>query len=95
MIQDNTDILLDDEDNILIANGDLVIGKSYWQEVKNIVRLIPGQLKETPMLGPNLVRMINSNVSELELKTVLKRHLEADGKDYDDIKDKLSLKRNG
>lgn len=93
MIQEHEDILLNDDDSLMIANGDFVIGKSYWQEVKNIIRLVSGQLKHVPMLGPNLVRMINSKVSDLEFKTVMKRHLEADGKDYDDIKENLSLKR--
>lgn len=95
MMKQSKDILLGDEDDLMIINADLAIGDSYWQEVKNIVRLVTGQLKQTPRLGPNLVRLINSNVSDLELRNVLKRNIEADGKNYDEIKEQLSLRRNG
>lgn len=89
---ENTDIILTDGDEVAIFNDDLVVGASLWQEVKNIIRLIPGQLKYSPMLGPNLVRMINSKISDEQIKNAIKRNLEADGKDYDEIKNGIRLK---
>lgn len=88
----NTDILLNDEDDITIINGDLAIGESTWQEVKNIIRLIPGQLKYAPMLGPNLIRLINSKVTDIQVKSAIKRNIEADGKDYEQLKNAIKLK---
>ncbi len=89
---ENTDIILTDSDEVAILNDDLVIGASLSQEVKNIIRLIPGQLKFAPMLGPNLIRMIKSKVSDAQIKEAIKRNLEADGKDYDAIKNSIRLK---
>lgn len=90
----NTDILLNEDDELAIVGDDLVVDESKWQEVQNIIRLIPGQLKFAPMLGPNLIRMINSKVSDLQLKDVIKRNLEADGKNYDELKQQIKLKTN-
>lgn len=89
---ESTDIILTDEDDIALAANDIAVGNTYWQEVKNIIRLIPGQLKQTPMLGPNLITLLNSKVSEEWLFGEIKRNIEADGKDYDFIKNNIRLK---
>lgn len=86
------DILLDENDDLLIVNGDFVIGESFDQEVGIILRMCPGELKEDPVLGPQLIRLINSNTSELEIKQLVKLHLARDGKDYEEIKERLKLK---
>lgn len=86
------DMLLDENDDLLIINGDFVIGESFDQEVGIILRMYPGELKEDPVLGPQLIRLINSNTSELEIKQLVKLHLARDGKDYEEIKERLKLK---
>lgn len=88
------DLLLDDTDELLIRDGDLVIGESATQEVGIILRLNQGELKSDPLIGANLIRLINSNVAEAELRRQVKLHLERDGKNYNEIKDLINLKRN-
>ncbi|WP_435135705.1 hypothetical protein [Formosa sp. A9] len=88
------DILLDENDDLLIENGDFKIGESLTQEVGIILRMNQGELKEDPLLGANLIKFINSNVNDNELRTKVKLHLQRDGKNYDDIKNYITLKRN-
>ncbi|MGB1307537.1 MAG: hypothetical protein ACPG6B_01405 [Oceanihabitans sp.] len=85
------DFLLDANDDILIANGDFVLGDSLTQDVGIILRLNQGELKSDPLLGPNLIRHINSNIDEVDLQTVVKLHLQRDGKDYEEIKKYINL----
>lgn len=88
-----TDILLDETDDLRIENGDFVIGESLDQEVSLIIRLNTGELKEDPVLGPNLIRMIKSNISQSEIKKQVKNHLSRDSKDYEVMKDRIILNR--
>lgn len=91
-----TDIMLGPDDDLLI-DGDLVLGESYLQEVGILIRLNPGELKADPVLGPGLIRMVNGKVNANEIKTVVKVHLERDGKNYEDAEKVLQLiaKTNG
>jgi len=88
------DFLLDDQNDLLIKDGDFVVGESLTQEVSIILRLNQGELKSDPLLGANLIRLINSAVSEDQLQTIIKMHLQRDGKDYEDIKKYIQLNRN-
>jgi len=90
MIHGN-DILLDANDDLLITNGDLTIGDSVTQEIGILLRLSQGDLKSDPLLGPNLVRMINGKESKTEARTAVKLHLARDGKDYEDVKSIISI----
>lgn len=87
-----TDILLDENDELRIENGDFVIGESIDQEVSLILRMSKGELKEDPILGCDLLRLINSNITEVELKQIIKLQLARDGKSYDDLKERIRLK---
>jgi phage baseplate assembly protein W len=86
------DILLDDNDNLRIENGDFVIGDSIDQEVSLILRINKGELKEDPVIGCDLIRLINSNTSEMELKQIVKLQLARDGKSYDGLKERIKLR---
>lgn len=87
------DILLDENGDLAIANGDFVIGESVDQEVAALLQLNKGDLKEHPILGPNLIQLINSNTSELELKQLIKTELKRDGKSYQELKERIQLKK--
>ena len=87
-----SDILLDENDDLLIRDGDFVIGQSQTQEVGLILRMNPGELKEDPLLGPALIRLIHSNASGADVKRITKLHLERDGKDYEQLKQQIQLK---
>ena len=85
------DILLDNNDDLAIENGDFLLGESLDQEVGIIIRLNQGDLKSDPILGPGLFRMINSNATDAEVKDKIKLHLERDGKNYEDIKEAIKI----
>lgn len=87
------DILLINDD-VAVLNGDFSLGESYTQEVACILKLNQGELKSDPILGPNLLRLINSNASQTELQTLIKINLARDGKDYTDVKEIMELKIN-
>lgn len=88
-----TDVLLNiNDDDVTIANGDFAIGDSLDQEVGLILRMNKGELKEDPLLGTDLIRLINSNTSELEVKQLVKVQLARDGKSYDELKERIKLK---
>lgn len=54
-----SDILLDDSDDLNIVNGDFVIGESTLQEVGIILRLNSGELRNDPVLAPNLIQLLH------------------------------------
>lgn len=86
------DILLDDNDDLKFFNGDFTIGNSLTQEVGILLRLNQGDLKSDPILGPNLIRMINGKLDAEEIKRSIKINLARDGKDYDEIKQYIQIK---
>lgn len=86
------DFLLDDNDDMIIANGDFQTGDSFDQEVGIIIRLNQGEMKSDPVLGPNLVRMINAKANHERIKSVMKLNLARDAKDYDKVKDYITYK---
>lgn len=88
------DFLLDENGDLLIQNGDFVIGESNDQEVATLLQLNKGELKEFPILGPGLIRLINGNISEIELKQIIKTELKRDGKSYQELKERIKLRTN-
>lgn len=88
------DILLDKDNDLLIRNGDFVIDESLTQDITILLGLNQGELKSDPLLGPGLIRLINSNVSDDELKAKIKLHLQRDNKNYEAIKDYITLNTN-
>ncbi len=86
-----TDILLDNNDDLVIQIGDFVIEDSKWQEVGIIIRLNQGELKSDPVLGPSLIKKMKSNNSNLEIEEALRLHLKRDNKNYDELKNQIQL----
>lgn len=84
------DILLDENGDLAIANGDFVIGESLDQEVAALLQMNKGELKEFPIIGADLIKLINSNTSEIELKQILKNELKRDGKSYQELKERIN-----
>lgn len=80
MATDSTDILLDDDFEDKIENGDFAIGDSTLDDCNIILKLNTGSLKSDPILAPNLIKMINSNISPTQIKQEIKLHLNRDNK---------------
>lgn len=88
-----TDILLDENDELNIIDGDFVIGESVLQEVGIILRLNTGELKSDPVLAPNLVQLVNSAENRQEFEERVRIHLKRDNKNYDEIKELITIKK--
>jgi hypothetical protein len=86
MTYNDKDILLNEENDINIINGDFVIDSSLLQEVTIITKLNTGELKSDPLLAPNLIQLIKSNAKQFDIEQRLRIHLARDGKDYSEIK---------
>lgn len=80
------DILLDAENDLIIENGDLVLGESEMQEVGLILQTVQGEWKESPITGANLMREVRGDVSGLRRERNLRIQMKLDGKDYDQVK---------
>jgi len=74
------DILLDNDNDLKIINCDFSVGNSFEQEVKIILSIVKGELKSDPVLGVDLIKNINSFISEIGLKQKIRLNLQRDNK---------------
>ena len=73
------DIILDDDLDLKIVNGDLVIGESDQQSIQLILNAFPGAWKEFPTCGVGIKQYQASTGQSLNLKRNISVQLEADG----------------
>ena len=85
------DFKLDDDNDLLIKDGEIVIADSEIQEVALLVGLTQGELKSDPVLGPNLFYLMKSRGNAGKITTTVKLHLARDNKDYDQIKNVIQI----
>lgn len=79
------DILLDENNKLLIVDGDFVCGLSDQQHVKHIVEAFKGEYKSTPLVGFGALNYLKRDEKiESEFRRDLKIQLENDG--YTDAK---------
>ena len=52
------DILLDENNDIKLSNGDFDTGESEMQEVALILQSVQGEWNETPVLGPIFIDIL-------------------------------------
>lgn len=75
-----TDILTDENDDLLFVGGDLVIGQSDQQHVRHIVLSNQGDFKESPLAGFGLERYLKTPVNDIsKFKRLLSLQLKQDG----------------
>ncbi len=76
------DILLDETGDLAVsADGDLVVGFSDSQHISNIIESAPGNYKQHPLTGVEIMKYINSPVTQatkLGLKKAIRTQLEFD-----------------
>lgn len=73
------DLLLDEAGDLLIQNGDFVIGQSDQQHVLDMMDCQMGELKEFPLAGFGAINYIKRRISAVEFKRDLKLQLNYDG----------------
>ena len=80
-----TDVLLDENNDLLIENGDFVIGVSDQQQQKHILIANKGEYKAHPEVGVGIIDMINNEAyGEVLIET--KKQLNYDGMKINDVK---------
>jgi hypothetical protein len=81
------DILLDENGDLKIANGDFVIGDSNDQEIENLLVSAKGAFKEFPLVGGDIGKMLKSRSGQTAALKEIKYQLTNDG--FDDLKIKI------
>lgn len=77
------DFLLDDDGDLLIRDGDFVIGDMEPQHVDDLAFSFKGEWKEWPLLGAEAQRKLKQRESITKLKKDIRKELEDDG--YEDV----------
>lgn len=80
------DILLDENKDLRIENGDFVIGESTAQEIELILTAFKGEFKEYPLLGAEIIRKLKSRETTQGIRREINEQLEYDGFDWIDFK---------
>jgi hypothetical protein len=83
------DIILDEENDLQVVNGDFVIGESFMQEVGLILQMSQGELKSDPIIGANLTTKIRGVRNDAKIRRHIETQMELDGKDYEEIKNNI------
>lgn len=72
------DFLSDENGDLLIQNGDFVVGASDFQHVEDIITSFCGEWKQYPILGVGLLQYLNSQNPQ-KATTIIKQQLQSDG----------------
>ncbi|HRY33391.1 MAG TPA: hypothetical protein P5531_10530 [Bacteroidales bacterium] len=80
-----SDFLLSDTGDVAVVKGDLVIAETFDQEVTLILQSYKGEFKQSPLLGPNLIRRIKSKSDSLSLKREVAISMEMDNKSLESL----------
>lgn len=73
----STDLQLDDVGDILLKNGDYVMGESDDQHIEDILDAYPGEYRNAPMLGVYIQRGING-LLDGSIRRDINIHLQSD-----------------
>lgn len=73
------DILLDDDFDLLLLNGDMVIGEATRQHQALLLLTSPGELREFPMRGVGLQHWLLDDTAKGDVTRRIKQEFEADG----------------
>lgn len=73
------DILLNEDNDISIVNGDFHIGESEQQEIESILIAFKGEFKNTPLLGAELPRMLKARNTRQGITREVNEQLKYDG----------------
>jgi hypothetical protein len=85
------DILLEPDFDLMISDGDFVVGESTKQHQLCLLTAEPGNYKQSPTLGVGAFSFINDDETLQNLKAAIQKTFEADGM----IIDHLSITADG
>lgn len=92
-MSDRKDILLSDDNDLQIQNGDFLIGLSDVQHVDHIVTAQLGEYKEFPNVGFGVQTYLKTKTREVRFKRDLRVQLNYDGYDNPEIDLKEGFKK--
>lgn len=75
---DRIDIVLDDDNDLKILDGDLATGAADAHHVEVILVSVPGAFKEYPLIGANIRSLVNG-ILDVAARRDLKVQLAGDG----------------
>ncbi len=73
------DLLLNDDDDLRMAHGDLVVGDSEEQEVGLLMRSNQGDWRASPLTGFGVAQRTRNEVNRTQFARELSSQLELDG----------------
>jgi hypothetical protein len=73
------DFLEDEDGDLMIKDGDLVIGYSDQQHIKDIITANVGWWKQFPQVGVGVMSYLNSSGKQQEIERSVRIQLTADG----------------
>ena len=96
-------ILLDENDDLkvvvkreaqgLITQG-IVLGETKIQDAYMVLKMNKGELKEDPIVGANLLRMLRGTANRERIKKTIKISLQRVGIEFDEIKHAVAAMLN-
>lgn len=81
MATDKDDILIDGNYEDIVVNGDDAVDDGELCDCYIIVRLNKGEVKSDPMLGPEIIKLMNAHNGSGKMKQQIGLALEMDGKE--------------
>lgn len=81
-----TDILLDDNFDLRIENGDFLTGDGTLQHQQLLLLIQKGELREFPTRGVGIRDWMLDDVQQGDLNTAIKREFEADGMTVEQVR---------
>lgn len=79
------DILLDEDNDLAITNGDYTMQWSDSQNLNTLMLTNKGMLKNAPLIGPNLINLANARFDIVKTEGDVKQALDADNWQNGDV----------
>lgn len=73
------DLKTDENNDLIILNGDFKIDDSDSQHVEHILIANKGQFRQFPLIGMGIGRSLNGSINSQSLRQQIKIQLESDG----------------
>lgn len=84
-------LILTTDGDLNVISKHLIVGDTLLQDASIVVQLKQGELKEDPLLGPNLLRLLRGKANKNETERLVKIHLSRAGISYEEVKSKLEI----
>jgi hypothetical protein len=79
------DIILDDDNDLIVKNGDFLVRESDEQHIVLIINTFVGDWKLFPFCGVGIIRYISSSGQQQTLRRSIEVQLQADGYDKPEV----------